>query len=307
MMITLRKAFRIWRREMKAAMPYVRRREYRMLQNKYHELTSGLASNPPLATVANITSIKHVTPAINGEVCFFVTFAERSELKRHVQWHINQLLQAGIHVVLVINTELPHERFTVSPELLSRLDGAYVRQNVGFDFAAWAHLFALCGERSNWARLYLVNDSIVGPVDASAFDRIIERVRTSPADFVGLTENTSPVHHIQSYFLAFNAGALRSTVLQNWFHQAISFPSKQMVIDIYELNLTRTLMRSGLTVETLFPSLAKSQHDTNDTDVRWDALLRSGFPYVKTSVLKKMRASKLVMQLIPQEFQNPEA
>jgi lipopolysaccharide biosynthesis protein len=306
MMTTWRKAFRVWRREMKASMPFVRRREYRLLENKYHELTNVLASNFPLASVADITAIKRVSHRIEGEVCFFVTYAVQARLKRHVQWHIDQLIRAGIRVVLVINTDVPYEEFYLAPEMLSRLDGAYVRQNIGFDFAAWAHLFTLCNDRSQWSRLFLVNDSIVGPLDVSAFDLLIQRIRASSADFVGLTENTSPFHHMQSFFLVFNSFALQSSVLLDLFHKVICFPKKQMVIDVYEVNLTRVLMRVGLSGETLFPSMAKGGHDTSDTEVRWDQLLHCGFPYVKTSVLRKLGTSPSVMQLVPTEFQNPE-
>ena len=42
MMATFSDAFRAWRRNVKATLPYVRRREYRILQRKYDEVIDGL-------------------------------------------------------------------------------------------------------------------------------------------------------------------------------------------------------------------------------------------------------------------------
>jgi lipopolysaccharide biosynthesis protein len=307
MTMTWRDSFRLWRRNLKATLPYVRRREHRILQRKYDELVDGMGWNAPPASTARITAIKPIAQPLTGEVCFFVTFAARPQLKHHVRVHIEHMLRAGIHVVLVVNTELPHAQFVVEPALLERLAGAFVRQNAGFDFAAWAHLYALCEGQQQWTRLYLVNDSIVGPMDAAAFDRIVERIRASRADFVGLTQSKSPLPHVQSFFLVFNASALRSAVVQDVFQRIVSLPTKDQVIDVYETRLTQVLTRQGLRCEALFPPLTDNPYAANDTFFRWDQLLRAGFPYVKASVLKEFGQGELVRTLVPAEFRQPES
>ena len=307
MTMTWRDSFRLWRRNLKAALPYVRRREHRIVQRKYEELIDGMGWNAPPATAAQITTLKPVVQPLAGEVCFFVTFAARPQLKHHVRVHIEHMLRAGIQVVLVVNTELPHAQFTVEPALLQRLSGAYVRQNAGFDFAAWAHLYALCPDRTQWTRLFLVNDSIVGPMDAAAFDRIIERIRASRADFVGLTQSKSPLPHVQSFFLVFQASALRSAAVADVFQRIVSLPTKDQVIDVYETRLTQVLTRRGLHCEALFPPLTDNPYAANDTFFRWDQLLRDGFPYVKASVLKEFGKGELVRSLVPAEFRQPES
>ena len=301
-MATFTDAFRTWRRNAKAALPYVRRREHRILQRRYSELIDGLGWTAPLATQARLQAIKPVTPGLAGEVCFFVSHAPAPRLKAHVKTHIQHLLRAGVKVVLVLNTDRAPEQMVMDAELLNQLSGAFVRENVGFDFAAWAHLYSLCEATQRWTRLFLVNDSIVGPLNPAHFDRLMERVRGSSADVVGLTENQSPLRHVQSFFLVLNPSALQSAVLRRVFQRMLSLPTKGQVIDVYETRLTHVLTQHGLRCEALFPPLSDDPHSANDTSFRWAQLIRAGFPYIKTSILNKFAGSAQLKALVPAEL-----
>lgn len=298
--MSLTDSFRAWRRDFKARMPYVRRREHRILQRRYTELIDGLGWTAPPATQARMQMLKPIAPAMRGDVCFFVSYSPRPELKRHVRAHIDHLLRAGVQVVLLLNTDLAPEQVQIEPAMLGGLSGVCVRENVGFDFAAWAHLYSLCADQvSGWTRLFLVNDSIVGPLNVADFDRVMQRVRMSTADVVGLTESQSPLRHVQSFFLVFSPRALRHPAVQQVFRRMLSLPSKGQVIDVYETRLTQRLTDEGLRCEALFPPLSDDPHSSNDTSFRWEQLIRAGFPYIKTSILDRFAGSAQVKALVP--------
>ena len=301
-------AFRAWRRDLKARMPYVRRREHRILQRRYSELIEGLGWTAPPATQARMQALKPMGTDLQGDVCFFVSFATQPVLKKHVRTHIKHLLRSGVQVVLVLNTELAPQQMQIDAELLDQLSGAYVRENVGFDFAAWAHLYSLCADQApHWTRLFLVNDSIVGPLNGADFDRVMQRIRLSNADVVGLTESQSPLRHVQSFFLVFNHTALRHPALQQVFQRMLSLPSKGQVIDVYETRLTHMLTEQGLRCESLFPPLSDDPYSSNDTSFRWAELIRAGFPYVKTSILDRFAGSPQLEAVVPPEWLPPRA
>lgn len=302
--MTWRDSFRAWRRDFKARLPYVRRREHRILRERFDRVVESLGWTATPATSAPLRVLKPMAPIATGEVCFFVSHAPEPTLKRHVRHHIEQLLRAQVQVVLAINADVPLEQMQVEPALLDRLAGAYVRQNLGFDFAAWAHLWSLAGDASGWTRLYLVNDSIVGPLDTDAFDRMLQRIRASRADLVALTQSALPVPHLQSFFLVFNAPALASDALRGFFARVLNLPTKGEVIDVYETRLTRMLAAQGLRGEAVFPPLGTDPHSSNDTSFRWGALIRAGFPYVKTMVLQR-DATSPDMALVPAEWRHP--
>jgi lipopolysaccharide biosynthesis protein len=222
------------------------------------------------------------------ELCLFVCFAERPELKPHVRGHLERLLANGISVVLIVNTELPAATITVSAELLSRLSGMLIRENIGFDFGAWAHGLALLDGTQCCSRLFLINDSIVGPLGIGAFERLLQRVRAASSDVVGLTESLAPLRHLQSYFLVFNTEALRSERVRLLFARMLNLPTKAMVIDVYETRITTILTEAGLSCEALFPSISADARSSDDTSLRWAELIRRGFPYIKGRVLQEL-------------------
>ena len=277
--------FRRWRRTLKSALPYVRRREYRILQRTHAELIDALDGRATAAAAARLQVMKVITPGLTGEVCFFVSFANQSALKSHVSDHVTRLLDAGIQVILILNSDLAATSFAIENELKNRLSGLLFRENIGFDFGAWAHAFSLCDGQEQWTRLYLVNDSIVGPLTKASFGRMIERVRDTSTDVLGLTECHAPRRHLQSYFLVFNIGALRSDAMKFFFRRVLNWPSKSQVIEVYEMRLTALFEAAGLQCEALFPPLSNDIYSSNDTSFRWAELVAVGFPYLKTSVI----------------------
>jgi lipopolysaccharide biosynthesis protein len=278
-------ALRTWRRAIKAALPYVRRREYRILQRNHAELIEALDRRATPAAQARIRVAKPLVQDMARELCLFVTFAEQPQIKPHVCEHITHLLGAGIQVVLIVNTDLPAASIEIDRQLHDRLSGVLVRENIGFDFGAWAHAWALLEGSRQWTRLYLVNDSIIGPLNSAHFARLIERVRNARAEVVGLTESLAPRRHLQSYFLVFNAAALRSDALQGLFRRIVNWPSKSQVIEVYETRLTALLEAEGMRCEALFPSLWKDPASSDDSSIRWAQLVAAGFPYLKTRVI----------------------
>ena len=292
-------ALRHGRKAFKAALPFVRRREYRILRKRHDALVDAFTAHAVPARDAVIVPVKALAAPLQGEVCFFVTHAAQPRLKPHVLAHIQALAAAGFQVVLIANSDLPAHALELDAALLDQLAACFVRANVGFDFAAWGHAYALCGDTRSYTRLLLVNDSVIGPVDLGAFGRMLQRLRSADADLVGLTENTLPHRHLQSFFLALGPRALQSEVLRRVMAGMHSLPTKELVIDAYETALTRQLVASGLRSAVLFPALSGDPHSADDTMGRWRELLDAGFPYVKASLLASGEHGAAVRAALP--------
>jgi hypothetical protein len=292
-------ALRRTRRALKARLPYVRRREYRLLRARHDALIDALIARPRRAVEARCRAVKPIAGTLSGEVCLFATHAAAPALKPHVVHHALSLAEAGFAVVLMVNAD--DEARTVAPgtALLDRLAGAYVRENAGFDFGAWGHGWALGGGLPGATRLLLVNDSIIGPLDGKKFAALLGRLRGSSADVVGLTENFVPHPHLQSFFLAFGPRALAAPMLRSVFDGMHALPTKELVIDAYESALTRQLVAAGLTATALFPPLYVDPLSADDTLRRWRELLEAGFPFVKASLLRAGPQAERVRACVP--------
>ena len=296
--MALSDVWRTWRRQIKARMPYVRRREHRVLQQKYAELIAAADGQATPATQAQLHEAQPLNPNLSGEVCFFVSYAPHADLKPHVVAHISRLLDAGFAVVLTVNTDLPPQSIQIPTALAQRLSGVLIRENTGFDFAAWAHTYALCSARginaAQWTRLLMVNDSIVPSSNQTHFSDMLERLRASPAALIGLTESLMPQRHLQSYFLVLNQQALGNAFVQRRLQGVLNFPTKSQVIDVYETRWPGLLRAQGLSCEALFPALSSDPLSSDDTSLRWAELMQRGFPYIKTRVLDKLSSAERI-------------
>lgn len=273
-------------------MPYVRRRVFRILQSRYDALADAIHAQVTRAEEVPLQVRAPVAPGLRGEVCLFVTHAPQPALKTHVLHHLEHLLSAGLQVVLVVNTDLPLDSIEVPPSLRPRLAGLYVRSNRGFDFGAWCHVLRQC-DRSGWERLYLVNDSVVGPLERRDFDAMMAKIRAGSADLQGLTENAEPIPHLQSYFLVFGPRLLHSPLFARFVEGMVNFPDKGQVVEIYELRFTRTVRQAGFRAEPVFAASGAGRV-AGDLQSRWEQLVRAGFPYVKTRVLQDFPADPRV-------------
>lgn len=279
-------------------MPYVRRREFQKLSRNYEQALVALASRPTLAAEARLTVV-HQQPARRRELCLFVTYAPRPEIKAHVLHHLRAFQDAGFDTALIINTDHAPERFAIDPTLQQRCRAICIRQNVGYDFAAWSHLAQLLQADTDVDRIVLANDSIIGPLEPKAFEAILRRVRASSADVVGLTESRHPRWHLQSFFLVFQHAALRDGSFSQMVATIQNLPSKELVIELYETRVSQQLHDRGLKCEALFPCLSTDIYSSNDTHFRWDTLIETGFPYLKISVLSEGIKSARIRDAIP--------
>jgi lipopolysaccharide biosynthesis protein len=295
----LRESFRRLRKAIKARLPYVRRREYRILADRHAALIAAFTAHARPATEAAVLTLKPIEATLSGEVCVFVTHATTAELKPHVKAYLIALADQGFAVVLVANTDLDRGAIRLDPSLLDRLDGCLVRENVGFDFGGWGHAYALGEGFARCSRLLLVNDSMIGPLDGSAFAALVRRLRESHVDVVGLTENRTPQRHLQSYFLSFGPRALRSEAFRRAFAGMHALPTKELVIDAYETALTPLLERGGLATDALFPPRYDAPGSGDDTLTYWRELIDAGFPFVKASLLRSERHAVAVQERIP--------
>lgn len=301
-MSSLAEKFRSLRHRFKAHLPYVRRREYRILKQKYEALCGDLTLGIYPANKATLLELKTPSVALGSEICLFVSFAAETKLKPHVVDHLSNLMRSGIKVILIVNTDLAPESLAIEAGLSEQLSGIVIRENIGFDFAAWAQIYGRYSEVRQASRLMLINDSMVGPLNVNHFDQLIQRIRMSQTDVLGLTECLAPRRHLQSFFLVFNARALKHPSVQRLLGGILNLSTKSQVIDIYESHLTATLEKQGITCEALFPSISNDPYSSNDVFLRWEELVSLGCPYVKTSIIRSMPDSVRICAVVPEAY-----
>ena len=222
---------------------------------------------------ARLQCLKYETPG--AEVALFVTHSSDGRVKPHVRPYVEALVAEGVDVFLLVAADRVFEEN--ADWVKSTPKAVFVRENVGFDFAYWAHVLRRHRELYGREVLYLLNDSLFGPVNGQAFAAMMAKVRESSADLVGLTENLERGWHVQSYFLAVKKRALGSYPFQNFFLEVRSHQDKDDVINGHEIHLAPRMRAADLAVDALY----KSRDVHNLTVYYWRELLEDGFPFLK--------------------------
>lgn len=239
---------------------------------------TGAAACAPV-TDAEIYCLKE--PFFRREAALFVTHSPNGRVKPHLRHYLESLKRQNIDVVLIVAADA---EFTESdPDLLNAVAGVFVRRNMGYDFAAWAHVLRLHPELHGVSILYLLNDSLIGPTNDAAFGDLLTKIRSSPADLIGLTESYEIAWHIQSFFVALKSGALSNPAFRRFMDGVASYGDKDKVIRQYEVRLAPRLRSAGVSCDVVFPSTTQSD---NRTLFDWFGLLKAGFPFVKVMAIR---------------------
>ena len=161
-------------------------------------------------------------------------------------------------------------------------DVIIVRHNEGYDFGSWqAGIFYCQRYLQNVSKLILTNDSCYGPLHS--FDKLFERLSTSTADVIGLTDSTAVRQHLQSYFIAYGSRILTSSLFWKFWEKIKIWPSKVDLVRAYEVGWSEILMKAGFKLEALY---LEGEHG-NVTHTHWrELLVDNEFPFIKTELLR---------------------
>jgi hypothetical protein len=240
-----------------------------------------------LATMVEFTTVSNSSvrsrwvrtpPAYpNGEVCLFVSYAPGNVVPEYSRFHARAWADAGFSVILVLNTTSFDG--DVRTDDLEFASGVLVRENLGYDFGAWATALEQTPGLETASLVALANDSIYGPLDT--FKQMLKRVRVMDADVIGATESLELGRHFQSFLLFFKPRALNSDAFWR-FWRSVRAGGRFIAVYRYEIGLVRALERAGLRCSALF----RSSDRRNPTLSRWRGLIEEGFPYIKVALLR---------------------
>ncbi len=216
-------------------------------------------------------------PNSSETLALFATHAPDGRIKPHVRPFLEALAGESVATTLIVTTD--QIRAVDTADLIDLVDGLYVRQSEGYDFGAWAHV-ARDVDLVRTHSLCLVNDSLIGPLNARSFSTVFNRIRASNAQLVGLTDSFEIAPHLQSYFLVAKAKGVAT--LLNFLAGVKAYTHKEDVIIHYEIPLSRHFRNLNLKVEALFPS----SEPGNQTIAHWRELIQRGFPFVKAKALR---------------------
>ena len=262
-------------------LPFTKRKKLIAEKLKYAKLVENLGI-PHFPELRAIKEPMHSSK----DLCLFVSHNYEFQIKPSVRFHIESLINEGVEVILIMNVDKFDHVQVYQDEFINNLSGLYIRENFGLDFGAWSDVYSHLSDKLIADRLWLVNDSICGPIHLNNFKKLVLKIKESSVDFLGLTLNTEPHPHLQSYFLVIKKAVFETEKFNRYFKNIHSFSAKQSVIDAYEVHMTKFIQSLGFEFGVIFSMNLKNEDRANDTIERWYELIQMGFPYIKYEALK---------------------
>ena len=240
----------------------------------------------PLASRIACRWIK-ASPDLSGrEVCIFAAYEPDGRLLDFKKRYLASLKSEGFLVVLVLSCDDLRE--CPGGKGLDYVDAILLRENRGFDFAAWSLVMSLVPSAWDADLLVLANDSVFGP--SASFSAVVDKVRDSEAVVTGLTESLECGQHIQSIFLAFKGEALLSPEFHRYWTGMRALWDKWDVVFHYETRLLSFCRSLGLSCQALFPVDPRQERKRgkfyNSLHQNWRELVSAGLPFVKVELLR---------------------
>ena len=179
-------------------------------------------------------------------------------------------------VVLATDCDLqPGEADKLAPRVLS-----YQAARHGeYDFGSYKRAF-LAADLSGYDLVYLVNDSVVGPL--RPLEPYLQRMEALGTDAFGLALNPSRHgRHLQSWFIGLKPAVFRAPWFREFLSGITAVGRKEDVCNRYENGLARALEAHSVPYAGLWELRGKSVYNAVDS------LSRQGFPFLKKSAFTR--------------------
>ena len=174
------------------------------------------------------------------------TFYEKDGIVRdHVTYYLNGLKKVAQDIVVIVNGILSDEG---RRKLKAAGAEILVRENSGFDFAAWKAALELKEQEAlaSYDELILCNCSCYGPV--YPFSEVFGKMEKQDCDFWGLyrhpaMERRFPAH-LQSYFLVIRKPLLVSQTFADYWHSLTTAANWNQAVE-QETHFTQYFEKRG--------------------------------------------------------------
>src|SRR3990167_8663637 len=168
----------------------------------------------------------------------------------YVKLNAKEFVLAGYHSVFLIPETNKLLRKKIKKSLSELNPNTYTiifRRSIGKDFGAFrAGVSFLRKKKSKIDRLFLQNDSMIGPLGSS---NLLEKLESLSGDVLGITESYQHHYHLQSSVLLLKNKATLAGM--NFFKKFPYYRNRQMIIDHGEIGFSQHMSNHGFSLNAI--------------------------------------------------------
>jgi rhamnosyltransferase len=165
-----------------------------------------------------------------------------------VKYYLSQLSAVCDEIICVTTSALSTDDIQ---QLKLYCSDVILRENVGHDFYSYKIGLASIQDLRRVDKLILCNDSCFGPL--FELQNIYAKLINSSGDFWGISANSRPRLHLQSYFLIFSHQVVNSVAFNDFWQELEIISDKDSIVNNYEVGLSQCLLSAGFKLSSWLP------------------------------------------------------
>ncbi|BEV36626.1 rhamnan synthesis F family protein [Synechococcus sp. M16CYN] len=221
------------------------------------------------------------TPRSNRPILLFAHYDKDNQLRPDL-FYLLQEYNRYADVIFVSAVRRLRWRLRTMHRLKQLCAAIIVRHNQGYDFGSWmSGIRRHQSDIKQAAYLILTNDSFWGPI--TPLGELFNRIETSKADAIGLSDNLMYEPHLSSAFVAYKPTIINSSVFNMFWNELECWPRKRDLVKQCEVRMSASLRQAGFAIESLYT------HNSNGNVLHynWKQLIEERrFPFIKVSLLR---------------------
>ncbi len=206
-------------------------------------------SFPDDAISHSSTNKKNTT--VHKRVAIFASFNSKGLIPDSVIYYLQGLREVVDNIVFIGDNPIFETELDKIKDLVCFAD---CQRHEEYDFGSYKRGFFYAKESGlldDVEELIICNDSCYGPI--FPFSESFDSMEQVHCDFWGMTINSIPKKHIQSFFYVFKSQVFNSTAFEEFMRSIKKERSVHDVIMNYEVELTELLERAGFKYTSFIP------------------------------------------------------
>lgn len=226
----------------------------------------------------------------DSKLAIIVGYCPDGTISRDTALIAQSLRRAGFRVLFIANVDEPCT--PINSSIYEEFEYVMVRINLGYDFGAWKDVLSVHPDFFEAERLLFVNDSL-SVINPSIDDDFVE-LATCLTRFFSMSDADDPHWHPQSFCFGWTRKGLSDEYVKRFWDRELPTNGRADAINLWELELGRvvggSLSDADITVLhpswKVFPYPINLERRTIPTHYFWRRMIKSGFPFVKTYLLR---------------------
>ena len=182
------------------------------------------------------------------KIAVFAHYDKYNQVQEYVKYYLSQLSAVCDEIICVTTSALSTNDIQ---QLKLYCSDVILRENVGHDFYSYKIGLASIQDLRRVDKLILCNDSCFGPL--FELQNIYAKLINSSGDFWGISANSRPSLHLQSYFLIFSHQVVNSVAFNDFWQELEIISDKDSIVNNYEVGLSQCLLSAGFKLSSWLP------------------------------------------------------